>query len=261
MKVVIAGAGSVGRSIARELAKRNHEMTLIDREPSAMRVATVPEAEWLLADACDPGTLEDAGADDCDVVVAATGDDKVNLVVSLLAKTEFGVPRVIARVNNPRNEWMFDESWGVDVPVSTPRIMTTMVEEAVSEGELVRIARFHQTGASIYQTLLPDHAPVVDEVIRDLLWPADVALVAIVRDGTPIPADPDLVLEAGDQVLVLVGQSAEPDLDLVEQMLGSVGADASLPAAESPSEGEAVTEEGMPADDFVDSETPVEAAE
>lgn len=85
---------------------------LVDRSPAAMRVASVAEAEWLLADACEPSALVEAQVADCDVVVAATGDDKVNLVVSLLAKTEFGVPRVVARVNNPKNEWMFDEAWG-----------------------------------------------------------------------------------------------------------------------------------------------------
>ena len=113
-------------------------MLLIDQEPEAIKVAAVPDAEWLLADACEITTLEEAGLADCDVVVAATGDDKVNLVVSLLAKTEFGVPRTVARVNNPKNEWMFDEAWGVDVAVSTPRLMTALVEEAVSVGDLVR---------------------------------------------------------------------------------------------------------------------------
>ena len=87
-------------------------------QPTAMRVAQVPDADWLLADACELSTLTEAKVDECDVIVAATGDDKVNLVVSLLAKTEYGVPRVVARVNNPRNEWLFDDAWGVDVVVT-----------------------------------------------------------------------------------------------------------------------------------------------
>ena len=101
----------------------------------------MPEAQWLLADACEIASLDEAGLADCDVVVAATGDDKVNLVVSLLAKTEFGVPRIVARVNHPKNEWLFNEAWGVDVAVSTPRLMTALVEEAVSVGDLVRLFR------------------------------------------------------------------------------------------------------------------------
>lgn len=133
MKAVIVGAGSVGRSIAGELVENDHDVTLIDKLASAMKVSSVPEAEWVLADACEIAVLESSGVSEADVVVAASGDDKVNLVVSLLAKTEFGVPLVVARVNNPKNEWMFDEAWGVDVPVSTPRIMTGLMEDALRE--------------------------------------------------------------------------------------------------------------------------------
>lgn len=149
MKVMIAGAGSVGRSIAGDLLEHGHEVLLIDSSPSSMRVSQVPEAEWMLADACEISALREAGIDEMDVVVAATGDDKANLVISFLAKTEFAVPRTVARVNNPRNEWLYDAQWGVDVAVSTPRIMTAMVEEAVAIGDLVKVFSFHQSGASI----------------------------------------------------------------------------------------------------------------
>ena len=121
MRVAIAGAGAVGRSIATELLENGHEVLLIDRDPKAIKVDLVPDAEWLLADACEMSSLQEAQLHRCHVVVAASGDDKVNLVVSLLAKTEFGVPRVVARVNHPANEQLFNESWGVDVAVSTPR--------------------------------------------------------------------------------------------------------------------------------------------
>src|ERR1035437_7190966 len=123
MRVVIAGAGSVGRSIARELLHNGHQVLLIDKDANDAQAARVPAATWLLADACEISSLHEANLEDCDVVVAATGDDKANLVLSLLAKTEFGVPRTVARVNNPKNEWLFDEAWGVDVAVSTPRPM------------------------------------------------------------------------------------------------------------------------------------------
>ncbi len=112
MRVAIAGAGKVGRAIARELLQNGHEILLIDRDPALARPGVVEGAETLMADACEVTALEEARLSECQVVVAATGDDKVNLVVSLLAKTEFGVPRVVARVNHPKNEWMFDESWG-----------------------------------------------------------------------------------------------------------------------------------------------------
>ena len=216
MRVVIAGAGSVGRSIARELLAHGHEVTLIDRQPSAMRIAQVADAEWLLADACELPTLTQAKVDECDVVVAATGDDKANLVVSLLAKTEFGVPRTVARVNNPKNEWMFDEAWGVDVAVSTPRLMTALVEEAVSVGDLVRIFTFQQSGADILEITLPA-APLVGVRAGQVVWPRDTVLAAIVRGARPIAPSPDDTLEAGDELLFVAGSDA--DLDGLQALL------------------------------------------
>lgn len=217
MRVVIAGAGSVGRSIARELLGRDHEVTIVDRSPTAMRIAQVADADWLLADACEISTLSEAKVDECDVIVAATGDDKANLVISLLAKTEFGVPRTVARVNNPKNEWMFDESWGVDVAVSTPRIMTAMVEEAVAVGDLVRIFTFHQSGADIHEITLPRDSHLVGARVGAVAWPADCVLAAVVRDTTPLaPADDD-TLEAGDELLLVTGQGA--DLGALQALL------------------------------------------
>jgi trk system potassium uptake protein len=219
MRVVIAGAGSVGRSIATELIAADHEVTLIDKQPSAMRVASVADAEWLLADACELSTLTQAKADECDVIVAATGDDKVNLVVSLLAKTEYGVPRTVARVNNPKNEWMFDEAWGVDVAVSTPRIMTAMVEEAVAIGDLVKIFTFHQSGADILEVTLPEDSPLVGVRVGQVVWPTDTVLAAIVRGTTPIAPSPDDTLEARDELLIVAGSDA--DLDALHGLLVS----------------------------------------
>ncbi|MCF4121958.1 TrkA family potassium uptake protein [Antribacter sp. KLBMP9083] len=209
MRVVIAGAGSVGRSIARELIGNNHEVMLIDRSPAAMRVAQVPEADWLLADACELSSLGNANVEQADVVVGATGDDKVNLVFSLLCKTEFGVPRTVARVNNPKNEWMFDQSWGVDVAVSTPRIMTAMVEEAVAVGDLVRIFTFHQSGAGILEFTLPPDSPLIGTLVGQVDWPADTVLAAIVRDNRPISPSADDALEAGDELLIVTGRETD----------------------------------------------------
>lgn len=119
MKVAIAGAGAVGRSIARELLENGHDITLIERKEENFETDSIPAAHWVLGDACELSLLESVSLQDSDVVIAATGDDKANVVLSLLAKTEFAVPRVVARVNDPRNEWLFDASWGVDVAVST----------------------------------------------------------------------------------------------------------------------------------------------
>jgi trk system potassium uptake protein len=212
MRVVIAGAGSVGRSIAQELLTNGHDVLLIDRDPQAVRVTTVPDAQWLLADACEIASLDEAELADSDVVVAATGDDKVNLVVSLLSKTEYGVPRTVARVNNPKNEWMFDEAWGVDVAVSTPRLMTALVEEAVSIGDLVRIFTFQQTQATMVELTLPPTSPVVGSMVGDVQLPVDTVLVCIIREERPIPPSGDDTLEANDELMFVTVPESEDQL-------------------------------------------------
>jgi len=222
VKILIAGAGSVGRSIARELISHGHHVTLMDRAPDAMRIASVPEADWQLADACDPGSLADAGAGDCDVVVSATGDDKVNLVVSLLAKTEYGVPRTVARVNNPKNEWLFDDTWGVDVAVSTPRIMTALVEEAVSVGSLVPVFTFHQSGAIMHELTLPDDSPVIGELVSDVELPPHTVLAAILRDYRPIRPGRDDRFERGDELLFLTARAGEAALSEVPAIFTTI---------------------------------------
>src|SRR6186997_3576704 len=161
MRVAIAGAGAVGRSIARELIQNGHEVLLIDKDSDSIKPERVPDAEWLLADSCELSSLEEARLDKCDVAIAATGDDKVNLVMSLLAKTEFGVPRTVGRVNHPKNEWLFNEVWGVDVSVSTPRLMSALVEEAVTVGDLVRLLTFHEGEANLVEMTLPAESPTV----------------------------------------------------------------------------------------------------
>lgn len=210
MKVLIAGAGSVGRSIARDLLDHDHEVLLMDNSPTAMRVAQVAQAEWMLADACELAALAEAGVDGMDVVVAATGDDKANLVISFLAKTEFGVPRTVARVNNPRNEWMYDAQWGVDVAVSTPRIMTAMVEEAVAVGDLVTVFTFHQSGASIIEVTLPRESEVIGTMVGDIHWPAESVLSCIIRGDRTIAPSAEDTLEAHDELLFVMSADADP---------------------------------------------------
>lgn len=222
MKVLIVGAGSVGSSIARELSRAHHEVSIIDRNAKAMKISSVPDAEWNMGDACEVPILEKAGADEADILVTATGNDKTNLVVSLLAKSEFGIPRVISRINNPRNEWLFTDSWGVDVAVSTPRIMTALVEDALADGTLVSVMDFQRSGASLMQTTLPEEAPIVGIPVSEVLLPPTIIITAIVRDGTPLPADPDLTIEAEDQIILLCAKEAEEDLDLVRSLFSAL---------------------------------------
>jgi trk system potassium uptake protein TrkA len=177
-----------------------------------MKMASVPRADWLLADACETSSLSEAQLESADVVVAATGDDKVNLVCSLLAKTEYGVPRTVARVNNPKNEWMFDEAWGVDVAVSTPRLMTALVEEAVSVGDLVRMFTFQQGQAAMVEITLPLASELAGTRVGDVEWPPDTVLVGIIRGGRPIAPTTDDALEGRDQLLLLTVAESEKAL-------------------------------------------------
>ena len=213
MRVAIAGAGAVGRSIAGELLENGHEILLIDKAPTAISVERVPQAEWLLADACEISSLDEAGFQRCNVVIAATGDDKANLVVSLLAKTEYGVPRVVARVNHPKNEWLFNDAWGVDVAVSTPRLMSALVEEAVSVGDLVRVLRFSQGDANLVELTLPADAPLVGTGIGEVEWPEDTALVAVLRGGRVMVPSPEDPLEGGDELLFVAAPDREQQLE------------------------------------------------
>jgi trk system potassium uptake protein TrkA len=213
MRVAIAGAGAVGRSIASELITNGHRVLLIDKNPASIKPDRVPNAEWLLADSCELSSLEEAQLEHCDVVIAATGDDKVNLVTSLLAKTEFAVPRTVARVNHPNNEWLFTEAWGVDVNVSTPRIMSALVEEAVSIGDLVRLFTFRQGNANLVELTLSADSPFVGTPSGLVPFPDNCALVTILRDGQVYTPDAEQPLESGDELLFVVPAEVETELE------------------------------------------------
>ncbi|WP_127783306.1 TrkA family potassium uptake protein [Rhodococcus sp. X156] len=212
MRVAIAGAGKVGRSIARELVENDHEVMLIERDLSHIDGSAVPAAEWVHADACELASLEEAGLQDCEVVIATTGDDKANLVVSLLAKTEFAVRRVVARVNEPRNEWLFTEAWGVDVAVSTPRMLAAMVEEAVSVGDLVRLMTLRQGQANLVEVTLPLDTPLAGKPVSSLQLPRDAALVTVLRGGRVIVPLPDDSFEGGDELLFVASVEVEDQI-------------------------------------------------
>jgi len=209
MRVAIAGAGNVGRAIARELLDNGHQVLLIDKDPKALKLDSVPDAEWLMADACEISSLDNAKLNGCQVLVAATGDDKVNLVASLLGKTEYGVPRVVARVNHPKNEWLFDSSWGVDVAVSTPRIISALVEEAVTVGDVVRLFSFKKGQANLVELTLPDTSECIGKTVEEIELPENASLAAIVRDGRVISARHHDVFGAGDELLFVASAQAE----------------------------------------------------
>lgn len=228
MRIAIAGAGAVGRSIAAEMCAGGHEVLLIDRSARAIDVDALPGAEWLLADACELASLDSARLDEFDAAVAASGDDKVNLVFSLLAKTEFGVPRVIARVNDPRDEWLFTDAWGVDAAVSTPRLMVSLIEGPAdgsgAGGDSDGAEAFSPASGEtdLLELTLEEGSAYVGEQAGALMphLPEGIVLVAVVRAGAVVPPSPATELRAGDELVFL---SSAPTVAALDELLAPSG--------------------------------------
>jgi trk system potassium uptake protein len=220
MRVVVTGAGAVGRHLAADLAVRRHDVLLIESNRATLEALReeFEGVELLLGDACEPWVLEQARLSEADVVVAATGDDEDNLVTSLLAKTEFAVPRVLARVNHPKNEWLFNDQWGVDQAVSPPHILTALVEEAVTSGDLIRLLHLEGGQVSIVEMKLAADSPSLGKALYELRLPSDSAIVAILREGHVVIPQPETVLAESDEVVAIT--AAESELPLRELLAG-----------------------------------------
>ncbi len=216
MKVLIAGAGKVGAFIAADLSAVGHEVTMIDVNPARIEqlrdLESLAGTKVVTADACEVTELIAAGTETVDVVVAVTGDDEDNLVISMLAKQEFAVPRVLARVNHPENRWLFDQAWGVDVAVSTPHLLTALIEEAVSVGTLVRLMSLPGGRAQLVEVTLADGTPVAGKDLAAIPFPRNSTVVAVVRAGSVVVPRGDTTLLVGDEVLMLVNEESEADV-------------------------------------------------
>jgi trk system potassium uptake protein TrkA len=213
IRIAIAGAGNVGSFVAKDLRAKGHDVVLIEQNEELIEsLKNELDVSWVRGDACEVHTLDAAVLTSCEVMVAATGDDEDNLVISLLAKQEFTVPRVVARVNHPDNEWLFTETWGVDVAVSTPHLLTSLVEEAVSVGDLVRILQLEQGKVSLLEVTLAEGSPADGKTVGELAIPIDCTLVAVVRDKHVVAPTKETPLHAGDEVMALASPEAEADL-------------------------------------------------
>ncbi|MGH9182791.1 MAG: potassium channel family protein [Acidimicrobiales bacterium] len=216
MRVVIAGGGAVGCYIASDLKAAGHEVLVLEQSVEVVERAQAcgeyPGISFTVADACELSSLRDAKLGTADVVAAVTGDDEDNLVVSLLAKQEFAVPRVVARVNHPKNEWLFTEAWGVDVSVSTPHLLTALVEEAVTVGTLVRLLQLERGRARLVEVTLAEGSPAAGTMVMDLGLPRDSTVVAIIREDHVVVPRGDTRLQADDEVIVLGTPDSEGDV-------------------------------------------------
>jgi trk system potassium uptake protein len=213
IRIAVAGAGNVGSFVAEDLSAKGHDIVVIEQDPAVINIVK-PELDvsWVKGDACELYTLDAAVLSSCEVVVAATGDDEDNLVISLLAKQEFAVPRVVARVNHPDNEWLFTESWGVDVAVSMPHLLTSLVEEAVSIGDVVKLLNLERGKVALLEVTLDEGSPAADKTVGELRLPPDCTIVAIVRERHVITPSDETPLQVGDEVMALAAPEAEEDL-------------------------------------------------
>lgn len=208
MRVAVAGAGDTGESVAAALVQAGHEVLLIERFRSGYRPARVPEADWMLADACELAVLQRAGIDTCDAVIAATGDDKVNIVFAFLCKTEFAVARVVARINDPANRDLFTVDWGVDVAVASPDSLIAAAEQQVAARGPVRLLTLHAL-SSLIEVTVAAGSPAAGCGIDQLPVPADAAVLAVVRAERLLPPSPAEPLRAGDKLILLAAEQAE----------------------------------------------------
>jgi trk system potassium uptake protein TrkA len=215
MRVVIAGGGSVGTAIALDLVDRHHDVTLLEQTSATAEKLKVllSGVNVMAADACEYASLSAADLRNIDVVIAATGDDEDNLVISWLSKQEFGVPRVIARINNSRNEWLFNDTWGVDISVSTPALITSLVDEAVEVGSIINLMHLAHGRMRLIEVTLAASAPAIanDLTLDELRLPDTVRVVAVVRSDQPLVPSGTMRFAEHDHVILIAREDAARD--------------------------------------------------
>jgi trk system potassium uptake protein TrkA len=213
MNILIVGMGRTGSSLAQELAESGNQRVVaveLDEQKAAAPPADGVRLLW--ADGCEPSVLEEAGVRNSDMVVATTGDDEDNLVIAQLARFHFGVPRVIARVNNPRNSWLYTKEWGVDVAVSPTDIITKIIQEEMSLGDLVTLLKLKGGEVALIETTVGGTSQAAGKLLNEIALPAGSVIVAIMREKEVIVPGGQTRLEAGDELLAVTSVDNEPEL-------------------------------------------------
>jgi len=220
MLAVIVGGGRGGSYLARDLQGQGYQVKVVDRRPDVVaKLRQEIDGEVLCGDGCSPQILEQVGAAQAKLVVAMLHADEDNLVVCRLAKHQFKVARVIARVNNPQNEWLYTKAWGVDVAISQVHLTAKVIEEEIGLGELVTLLKLNRGEAALVEMRLPEGSPALGKAIRELQLPADTVIVSIIRDGKLVIPRGDTSLQVGDEVLAVSTVKAEPALK--DSLVGS----------------------------------------
>jgi len=204
MRILIVGAGKTGAFLAEKLSE-SHQITLIESREERVEMVRrmLPDVDTIHGDACEPEVLEHARVQDADLIAAVTGDDEDNLVVALLGK-HYGVETVYARVNHPKNEWLFDKEWGVDVAVSSPAVIYGLIEKDVGFGDLITLLKLQADNIVIEEITLPEGAASDSKMLQEIGVPSNAQVMAILaKDGTVTIARGETRVFAGDQILLL----------------------------------------------------------
>lgn len=208
MKVIIVGGGQVGFYLASLLLENDHEIILIENREAVFKKLekTFPKEMLIFGSGTDSNLLEQAGIMETDVVATVTGADEVNLVVSTLAKMEFGVPRVVARVNSPKNAWLFNSGMGVDVGVNQADLMAHFVVEEMDLKDMFTILKLNRGDYSIIQTKVHENAKAINQMVKDLAIPEETVLIAITREEKLIIPKGDTPILIDDEILALTNE-------------------------------------------------------
>lgn len=215
MKVIIIGGGQVGAYIANLLLKNNCSVKVIENREDVLAKLKkdLPLDAIVFGDGTDPNVLESAGIAEADVVAAVTGADETNLVASTIVKFEFAVPRVIARVNNPKNAWLFNSGMGVDVGLNQADFMAHLVVEEIDLKNMLMLMKINRGNYSIVQLKVDKQSKAVNKAVRDLAIPAKAVLIAIYRGRDVIITHGDTIIYGGDIILAFADDNAQATIN------------------------------------------------
>lgn len=209
MYIVIVGGGKVGSYLARMLTETGYEVTLVEerKEQVAKIREDQPKLNIITGDGCEPYILDEARVLKADAVVAVTGHDEDNIVVCMLSKLEYEVPSTIARINNPKNEWLFRESFGVDIALSNTHMIAKLLQEEIALGDIVTLLKLKKGAVSLVEVTLDESSPAIGKALKDIEMTAETVLVSVIRGNDLILPKGSTVLEAGDEILALTSAS------------------------------------------------------
>jgi len=222
MFVLVAGGGRTGTQLAQLLLAQDYQVRVLEHRPQVLTSIhrELPTEVIFEGNATEIVVLDEAGASRADVLAACTANDEDNLTICYLARQRYNVPRTIARVNNPRNAWLFDETFHVDVALNHAAVMARLIEEEMSLGDMMTLLKLRRGDYSLVEEKIPPGAPAVGEAIRDLALPASCAIAAIIRNGEMVVPRGDIVFEVDDEVLAVTDRVGAAQLAALFEKAG-----------------------------------------